>query len=123
MKCACSVDFELSSADGPEESECHELVAASNHRCCECQRSIEPGEVYEHYKGMYDDKWYTYDTCSDCLSIRNVFFANGYYFGEVLEYFYEFINDNGGQISEKCLSALTPRAREMACERIQEIWF
>lgn len=122
MNCACSVDVDLYDGDHASTTWCKIKKARVSHKCDECCREIIIGETYEHYTGFCDGAFFKYKTCSDCLSIRDVFFANGYYFGAVLEYFHEFINKNSGQVSEKCLSTLTPRARALACEHIQEIW-
>lgn len=122
MECACSVDIDTYDGEYAEISECNERVAKTVHKCSECGRKINIGEIYENYRAKYEEGFFTNKTCSDCLSIRNTFFTNGYYYGAIIEYFYEFINENHGEISEKCLSSLTPRARELACEHIQEIW-
>lgn len=40
------------------------------HRCIECTGSIEPGEVYEKFTGLWDGSWDTYRTCAECNTLR-----------------------------------------------------
>lgn len=123
MGCACSVEVvDLDNASRVATDWCKIRTARVTHKCDECHRTIAIGETYEHYTGICDGSFFKNKTCVDCLSIRDAFFDNGYYFGQVMGDFREFISEGNGQVSEECLSALTPRAREMACELIQRVW-
>ena len=68
------------------------VKAAKPHRCCECNRTITPGEMYQRYKGCWDGKWAMYKTCVDCLDLRFEMFAlyqqyeEGIEFGNLQEY-------------------------------------
>ena len=63
-----------------------------------------------------------YKTCLDCLSIREMFFCDGWYYEMIHEYLYEHIQEMKGEISEDCIKCLPPKAREMVCEMIEKVW-
>jgi hypothetical protein len=95
--------------------------ARKNHKCHECYRQILPGEKYERYIGK-GDEIFTHKTCMDCLSVRDEFFRDGYYFETIWENLEEHIRECGGDISESSLCKLTPVARARVCEAIEECW-
>ena len=48
-------------------------TARKRHQCCECHRSIEPGEQYEYASGLdtYDVcGWVHFKTCRHCIAAR-----------------------------------------------------
>ncbi len=45
-----------------------------------------------------------------------------FYWGEVLTLAKEGIRDNRGEVSESAIARLTPKAREMVCEWLEEYW-
>lgn len=91
--------------------------------CCECGKEFENGDKYERYVGqMYDDEPKIYRTCMDCISIRDEFFCNGWIFTRILEDVENHVEDVGGDISAECLLRLTPRAREMIFDMIDEVF-
>lgn len=47
-------------------------VARKAHRCCECGGKIDSGEVYVRHEGLWDGRWETHKTCSDCDRISGV---------------------------------------------------
>jgi hypothetical protein len=94
-----------------------------SHKCVECHQKILPGNIVQIYIGLdsHDNKKSVHSTCLDCLSIRNNLF-NGWIFGTIwaeLEYEIEATN---GEIPEDCLRSLTPSARSMVCNLIEEYW-
>jgi len=97
-------------------------VAKKTHKCGECDRQIQPGETYEYVSGMWEDRWNVYKTCKDCLSVREEFFCEGFYYEMIWEYAGNHIADLDGKISSDCLVNLTPRARAMVCNLIEEVW-
>ena len=120
MECACEVEVDV---DGFSESLVNEKrVAKKHHKCDECGRDILHGDTYEYYKGVCEGDFFTNKTCLDCLSIREVFFTGGYYFGLILEDLHEFISETQGQVSEDCVAKLTPKAQERICGDIDEMW-
>ncbi len=48
-------------------------VARVQHRCCECPASIEPGEAYEYYSGVWDGVGQSFKTCLPCAEERLVY--------------------------------------------------
>jgi hypothetical protein len=46
------------------------VKARKPHRCCECDRDIGKGAVYERISGKCDGYIETYKTCMDCRHIR-----------------------------------------------------
>jgi len=96
--------------------------ARKEHKCTECGRTIQPGEEYEYYWGVWDYGPETYKTCMDCLSIRESFFCKGYIFSNLYQDLIEHIYYEGGQITSECLTPLTKTAREQVCEIIERVW-
>ena len=97
-------------------------TARKQHKCGECRRAIEVGEKYNLEATLYDGEISTYKTCLDCMSIRREFFKGGFYYEGIIDALDEHVNDCGGDISESCLASLTPGARTMVCEMIEETW-
>lgn len=94
--------------------------ARLTHRCDECNRIIIPGETYLIEVVKFDGEVETWKTCSDCQSIRANFFKDGWVYGETKEMLRDHVWDSFGDISESCIAALTPGARAMVCDLIQE---
>jgi len=99
----------------------HKIKARTTHICCECKRKILPSEVYRKEVAVYDGKVATYKTCSDCNSIRDEFVCS-WYWGEIHEAVRESVFSNLCDISESGIANLTPRARGLVCEWIEECW-
>jgi len=96
--------------------------ARKEHRCGECRKTIARGEVYLREVNIHDGQVITDKTCQDCVSIRNEFFRDGYWYGQVIELLDEHVQESHGDISEICLVALTPGAREKVCGMIEDYW-
>lgn len=45
--------------------------ARKEHRCSECRRTIHPAEHYELVRGLWDDRWDAYKTCTHCQVARS----------------------------------------------------
>jgi len=45
--------------------------ARREHKCCECQGIIKPGEKYHIFKGCWEGKWDEFKTCLDCIEVRD----------------------------------------------------
>ena len=39
--------------------------------CCECRGAITPGEIHQKIDALFEGKFYTYRTCTDCENDRN----------------------------------------------------
>jgi hypothetical protein len=44
-------------------------TARKEHRCDECDRTIEPGERYRHATGLHDARWDTHHQCAHCCEV------------------------------------------------------
>ena len=118
--CSCVyIDMDY---DGPEFHKTTMPRARKEHRCGECGRTIMPLERYENINGVWEGDFSTYKTCLDCLSIRNEFFCEGYYYEMVLENLREHIFESRGEIPEDCILSLTPKAQEYVCDLIEQAW-
>lgn len=119
MDCGCIyVDV-----DTPPSFHHEKMVRAmKEHRCCECGRTITPGERYEKVAGVWDGEFNTYKTCDDCLSIRDSFFCDGWGYTSIYEHLYQHICDMKGRIGEECILSLTPCARDLVFNAIEETW-
>jgi len=95
-------------------------TALKVHVCGECHRKIQPGEKYEYTAGKYESDFVVEKTCADCLSVRNAFFCQHWYYRMVWEHLREHIHDMQGVISSDCLTGLTPKARAEVCELIEK---
>jgi hypothetical protein len=120
MDCACV--YVDTSESGPTLFEEKIVTARKPHKCGECRRSIEMGEEYEHTKGLWEGRFETHKTCSECRAIRSAFFCNGWFYGQVIHDLREHISDAGGDISESCIAELPPRARAKVCKMIEAYW-
>jgi len=96
--------------------------AIKKHICHECYRTIEKGEQYEYVSGMVEGDFFTNKTCSECLSLRNVFFCSGWYWGCVIDDLKNFINDTDGDFLNDKIFDLTEKARWKLFEYIEDYW-
>ena len=96
--------------------------ARKMHKCYECKRIIERGEHYTIDTVCYDGRVTSYKICSDCMSVRDEFFCEGWIFGELWNDVECHVHSTRGQISGDCISKLTTRARIKLCDMIQQFW-
>ena len=121
MKCACTVSM------GDEDERCILIEvrtpkARKFHSCDECHRLIHPKEEYRREILKYGSKFFHHKYCDNCLSIREVFFSSGWYYGMMWEQMTDFIGNVDGDISVSCLKMLTPTARDKVLDMMQEYW-
>lgn len=66
-------------------------VAAKDHKCTECNRTITKGEKYKHDSALYDGSWSTYKTCQHCQTGMKWLEkeCGGYIWTEVIEEIHE----------------------------------
>lgn len=95
-------------------------IARKSHVCGECRREIGTGEKYHVEVGVFDGKIERYKTCLDCMSIRNEFFKEGFFYEQIKWMLRDHIYESFGDISESCISKLTPKAQAMVCDFINE---
>lgn len=118
MQCTC---IEVN-CDDPCDTILQEIVKARKpHQCCECNETIQKGEMYEHYAGKYEGAIFHRKTCKDCLSLRDAYFCS-YTFGNIWDLFKQEVYECSGNICLEPLEELTPKARTEACKIIDEYW-
>lgn len=82
IECDCSVDI----GEPNRVDSCVVRRARVAHRCVECDRVIDPGEMYAVDSGIdVDGAAFRYKTCLGCYRIRQRFCSSGWYFGQVAE--------------------------------------
>ena len=63
----------------PEPYEHTTPTARTEHECCECGCTIQPGDTYEHVRGCWDGSWSTFKTCIPCADLRDRLADGGEY--------------------------------------------
>ena len=121
MECSCEIYAGIDEGY-PDFTSTKMFTAKKDHKCTECKGVIKKGAQYEKTVGKWDGNFDTFKTCLDCLSLRREFFRGGYYYGWIWEDFETYVDAVGAEISEKCLSNLSPIARGKACDIIQAWW-
>jgi hypothetical protein len=121
MKCSCTVPEPIIT-DQAEMISITTPKARKEHICSECHRIINKAEEYRREFYKYDNKTDISKLCEDCLSVREVFFSSGWYYGELWNQINEFINDNDGDLSVSCLLMLTKPARDKILDLIELQW-
>lgn len=124
MSMSCISHVDVDSSDGKQCSFHRTLkpVARKEHLCCECRRTIKPGEQYLAESGMWDGGFYSHKTCADCWSMRCSFFGGGWYYGHIWEDLEEHIRECGGDVGEIHLACLNPVALGKVCALIEAQW-
>jgi hypothetical protein len=107
--------------DGPSAFIAFDRKARKEHKCYECGRVIQRGEKYRNESGIWDGDPRRYKTCSECLSIREVFFCGGYIYGEVISTLKETFAE-AGTVSSDMLADLTHAARDKVFAMLDSAW-
>jgi len=120
MDCSCTVYVgDCDNADFHSETS---PVAKKIHTCSECNRIIHVGEKYSREFGIWDGRAETFKICHDCLSIRDQFFKEGWFYGQIIEDLNNYIVEVNGDIPSNCLIELTKPARDNICDMIEKYW-
>lgn len=98
------------------------LSARVPHKCHECDAVIQKGEAYYKEVSVYDGVVATHKTCVDCMSLRDAFFCDGWFWGDIWTFMAEHVHYSDGRIKESCVAALTPVARDKVCQLIERRW-
>lgn len=69
MTCYCDYDYSPSMYSETWHK------ARKEHKCCECKRTIHPGEDYQRVSGVWDGEFSTYKTCERCADLREALAA------------------------------------------------
>ena len=98
-------------------------MARKRYVCGECGTQINPKQRYEHYRGVDEDgTLFTRRTCPTCLELREVFFCEGWVFGEIRESLYEYILEINGEVEPSCILRLGKEARNVVFDAIERAW-
>ena len=98
-------------------------MARKRYVCGECGTQINPKQRYEHYRGVDEDGTsFTRRTCSTCLELREVFFCEGWIFGEIRERLHEHILEINGEVEPSCILRLSEEARNVVFDAIERAW-
>jgi hypothetical protein len=118
MECSCEIDID---ADEPAQCYRSKMVKSSRKefKCAECREIIPVGSTYESASYIEDGKYHSIKTCDVCREIRKTFFPNGCYFNMMYELLYDHIREVD-VIPEDCLSQMSPKARSIVCNMIQD---
>jgi len=95
--------------------------ARKQHKCGECYRIIQPGEIYLLEKELYDKHITTCKTCIDCKSVRDNL-INSFYWGQVWELVENCIEECGDNQPWSKIGMLTPLAKQRVCNIIDGVW-
>lgn len=124
MNCDC-VFVDLSDVDigSVKTRKTREKEAVVLLTCCECQKTIQIGETFRYEKTtLFNGCSFKRSTCMDCISIRDTFFCEGWFYGEMYSHLEEHIRNTNCELAEDCVSVLTPKAREVVCNMIEKCW-
>ncbi len=120
MECGCSIDADYD--NGPVAFSDIMRTARKQHRCCECHRTIMPGDQYRHESGIWESGPRTYKTCADCASVRDVYFC-AYIYGEMWEMLrVKMVDDGLDTLIDGRVNKLTPKARDAMFGMVQGVW-
>jgi hypothetical protein len=121
MECSCVYPGDY---DPPDFTTKQIRKARKGHKCVECGCAISAGDRYEHSSNKYDYGIDVFKTCLDCISMREVFFCDGWFYGGIWEQFNEYLRDaiSGEYFSWSKLGKVTPTVRAEICEMIEELW-
>lgn len=53
----------------PDAFKTEQRKARVSHKCCECGKTIEPGELYQYSSGIWDSEPCRYKQCSNCYAL------------------------------------------------------
>ena len=91
--------------------------ARKQHKCCECGRSISPGDEYIVSSGKYEGEFFSVKTCATCDEILRAFSCGG---GCLHECLWDDMHDYVfPELTTGCLEKLTTAA---AKQYLMERW-
>ncbi len=105
--------------DKPTKEEHVLITATCEMTCCECGKTIMPGEVYEfnlwadrrNPKLFTEPAWIQWDTfhiCQDCIDLRGHFYCGSWFLGMIIDDIVDWLNEGGEAIC--CYDGLTQGA-------------
>lgn len=101
-----------------------QYVAKKTHVCCECNKTIIPGEKYRYTWGVRNKKSQVYKRCIDCQSIADAYFCDTVSFTrlnkELMNVLVYLGKDKDLLLNEDCIKDLTKTAKERIFEMIEK---
>lgn len=100
-------------------STCTTPKARKPHRCCECERTILPGERYQRWTGFWDGSFDTNKSCLPCAEIRTAFTCEG---GETVGTLWEDMDNVLPELTtaNECFRKLSPASKEFLLAKWRE---
>lgn len=90
------------------------------HRCAECRRIIDRGEIYSNERWRFHDALVEYKLCADCRSAARLLAS--YEMGRMWFDLATSLPWDGGEAASCRLEELTPWARMAVCGLIDGMW-
>lgn len=88
---ACCYDFEPSYLE-------YEIwrTARKEHKCCECYKTIKPGDTYQNFTMLSSMGWESHKTCEPCADLRDSLMqVSCPYFGGLKDTYIEYLDEIG----------------------------
>lgn len=124
MNCGCLVDADIQDAEGEVIDSRRMEAPEDGGECCECGRLPSPGEtfLFEWIRWESGDEFFL--TCPDCESIRKNLCCSWIYENVLDDVKFEIREEMGADamIPESCMLELTPAARLMVADMIDDAW-
>jgi len=120
MECSCTVYTEV--GDYCELLSSGFVKARKEHKCYECCGTIKVSEEYFKEATVYDRQFTEYKTCEHCYALRQVFFSDGWCYGQLWEAFKGMVRECQGDISVPCILDLTKVGRDKVLDLIEQTW-
>jgi len=122
MNCSCTVNTNYDDDEGSRW--CYRKIHSARkiHRCFECGCIINPKESFYYHSLFYHRDIRNYKICTDCQTIIDTFFANGWVFGTVWDSLTDYIFFNwASDLPSSCIVKLPRTACNKLCDIIDEI--
>jgi len=117
-KCACPlVDLW---GEFPDFYHAEKPKARKQHKCCECGKTIEPGEIYERVASKYDGAVLTLKTCLVCAEIRETLFCEGFVHESMMDDLGEFVRECFDSLPWAKIREMSQPAQDVVLAMVQE---
>lgn len=116
LECTCGFDSYTDDC-GPEFHDETTPKARKPHTCCECRRTIAPGEVYERVVGKWYGTMQVYKTCAECAEIRRELCLGNWVYTTLWEDIHEQVFP---EFITKCLDSLSPPAKQKLIDEVDD---
>ncbi len=71
--------------DPPTIYEAKTVKARKAHKCCECRKPIEKGQMYIRHKGLWEGRFDEYKWCMICDGLQKKYKVTCFCFGQLHE--------------------------------------